>query len=191
MQLDLEFYLLRGLSGVDAWQEGIAVYAGLPPFLNQSEPLNCQIQVASTFSKIGKVVLNGELWQNNRKIRSLGSLQESLAFDLPVDWQLQQNLNDLPDGEYELRLNIQYGQNQEFTARKTCQLSGRVLADLLQTCQRHSTGLTKRKNLPAGTLFSLRVLLEQLRQAIAEGKVSTARQLLAEFEKNNTFALPQ
>ncbi len=181
INLDMGFYLLRGLGGVDAWQDGVAAWVDLAPIVNQTKPFAATIQVAAAFAGAENTALACELWQGNKKIKDLGNYKDTVAFELPIAFNLTNDLAVLDDGEYEFRLKVKCDQHEELAVAKPVRLAGKALNTLLQAYEKGRAEIALRKNLPAAELFSLRVMLEELRHAIAGGKIDDANKTLAEF----------
>lgn len=191
LHLELGFFFLRGVTGIDAWQDGVAVHANLPAILNQGKPFSGEIQVAATFNNAESVALDCELWQNGKSIRKLGDFQGSVAFDLPLEFTLDGNLGLLADGQYEFRLSTQYAGRDAFVFSKPVQLAGRALDSLMQAYNDSCRQLESSKHLPAKQIFSLRVMLEELHRAASEGNIDQAEKLLIEYRKASVSATAQ
>ncbi len=189
--LDLGFYFLRGITGIDAWQDGVAVYAELPAIINQSKPFSGEIQIAAAFNHSETVALSCELWQNGKAIKKLGDFHGIVAFDLPLEFTLDGNLDFLVDGQYEFRMSVQYAGGDAFVAAKPVRLAGKALNSLIQAYNDNCRELDGSKQLPAKEIFSLRVILEELRRAAAEGNIDRAEKLLTEYRDASASAFAQ
>ncbi|MFA6931229.1 MAG: beta-galactosidase, partial [Lentisphaeria bacterium] len=186
--LDLGFYFLRGLTGIDAWQDGVAVYAKLPTVINQNKSFSSQIQIATAFNNPESVALSCSLWQNDKIIKQLTDFQADVAFDLPLEFVLNQDLSAMADGQYQLRLIVKYAEQKPFVASKPLEFAGNALNKLLQEYEHSRRKLDDNKNLNAQQTFSLRVQLEELRRAATDGNIDKAQKILFEYKKVSAAA---
>ena len=79
--MNLAFYMLRGLSGLDAYSEGSGAYVVLPDNIDQKRPVKLVIEVASAYEKILPVKITPTLRREGRIIPNFaGTITGTVAF---------------------------------------------------------------------------------------------------------------
>ncbi|HOG49202.1 MAG TPA: beta-galactosidase [Lentisphaeria bacterium] len=166
LKLDLGFYLLRGLSGIDAWKDGIAVYADAPTTVNQTKPFTVRLEAASISAETKTAELTCELWKQGAKIKILATASQAIAFDLPVNVELAENLSDLKDGDYTLRLHVEIANGPQLTVEKAVALIGQDSIAKIKQYEKCIDELNARKDLTPKEVFQRRVELEKFRRSL-------------------------
>ncbi|MDD4097295.1 MAG: beta-galactosidase trimerization domain-containing protein, partial [Lentisphaeria bacterium] len=166
LPLDVGFYLLRGVSGVDAWQDGIAAYADLPPTVNQTRPFAARLEVASASSRPQTASLTGELWHQGKKVKTATTATQEVAFDLPIEMILNDDLGDFADGDYTFRLLVAIANGPELVVEKNVRLAGQAINAKIQQYEKAIAELNARRDLPPREVFKRRVELEKFRRSI-------------------------
>ncbi len=180
IDLNLTFYMLRGVSGLDAYSEGNGAYVVLPDNIDQKRPVRIVIEVASAYEKILPVKITPALRRENKLISGFaGTITGTVAFDQPVRHYLKANLNSYPDGAYQLDLSIQIGKHPAMTISKKLDFAGNQLAQLMEFYKQSRLSIeTLNGNLPPElekTVFDIRADLEEFRRRLADGDMKKAK----------------
>jgi hypothetical protein len=180
IDLNLEIYLLRGLTGLDAYSNGFGAQVALPNNFDQHMPIRFAVEVASAYKKILPVKITSALLQGSKKIADFGgTFTDTVAYDQPIKHFLEADLKKYPDGVYQLKQSIQIGKYPQMTIMKKLYLGGKQLKKYMEfydECQETIKKLSRKKSAKfKGDIFCLYTSLEEFRSKINNGQLLAAK----------------
>lgn len=184
LDLDLSFYFLRGLTGLDAFSGGIGVQLDFKENVDQTLPAVFPVHVASAFEASRPVSLRASVARNGKTVCDFEKIDSYADCDRVLRHEFRTRFQSMDDGGCEFILTVKYADRPAVEVKKKLHFIGRELAELLKTYGRYNEELAACGNLPADKKFRLRVLLEEARSHIADGNLEKAKDGLAKFRSS-------
>ena len=182
--MDLAFYFLRGLTGLNAFDDGIGVQLDFKENLDQTLPAVFPVYAASAFEAARPVSLRASVAKNGKPLCEFDKVDSYADYDRVLRHEFRTRFQSMDDGDYEFILSVKYADRPAVELKKKLRFIGRELAELLKTYGKYQEELSARGNLPADKKFRLRVLLEEVRSLIADGNLEKAKEGLAKFRSS-------
>ena len=175
LPLNVNLFLIKGLSGIDNFQKGFASHIFLPEiFFSQDREIGFTVELASPFLKKKKLAGKVFLLKNKKRIKKIGDFSRDVSFEQPLEKDISFGAKALSDGEYEIFLSLSDEKGVEFlNAKKKIFLIGNAKKKHLKVYDSFKKSLKKLKaKYPAKhkELFSTFVLIEKFREAIEKNK---------------------
>ena len=179
IDMDLGIYMLRGVRGLDVYQDGFGAHAALPDSFDQQKRVRFGVEAGSAYETILPVKLSAELKQGDRRVTDFGGVVgDTVAFDQPINRIFEDDLKQCADGAYTLHMTVTVADKPSMTIVKGVRLTGGERAGHLKyydECKKRLQALAT--SAPAGSevaIFNLRASLEELRSHIAAGRLAEA-----------------
>jgi Beta-galactosidase/Beta-galactosidase trimerisation domain len=168
VDLDNNLYLLRGVSGIDSFNAGLAVHAVLSPKIDQSKAITFPLEIGSASETMQAVKISTSLLYNGQKIMDIATASGAVSFDYPLEKNFIFNAANLKDGKYEVK--IQIAGKKAVTLKKKITLIGIRKKKNLQYYNKFKDNLLKLRKLKGkvkkAEIFKTFVLLEEFRSAV-------------------------
>lgn len=164
--LDLGFYFLRGLSGIDAWNMPFALNIPLNGNIDQKRPVNLQVEVGTPCALPQKISVKCELMREGKKLLDIGSANGECSYEQPFIATFLPDTANLADGKVQAVITITGSDKKSFKTTKEFQFSGNGVAKRMEKYNSYMKQLSESSSENNPEYFSLRILLEELRQDI-------------------------
>lgn len=178
IDLNLFFCLLRGVSGLDAFSDGVGAHVVLSENINQKELFRFKVEIASAFEKMSTVNLSCSLSRGDKEITDFGGpVTDTVAFDQPIKRVLEENLSEQPDGVCQLNVSIKTDNRPEISITKEVRLAGTQISKLMgfyEKCRNSIRELRNASTENGEKVFNLCVALEEFHGKIASGQLAEA-----------------
>ncbi len=181
LDMDLTFYFLRGLTGLDAFSGGIGVQLDFKANVDQTQPAAFPVYVASAFETSRPVFLGASVLKNGKTLCNFEKVDSCADYDRVLRHEFRTLFKSADDGDCEFVLTLKYADRAPVEVRKKLRFIGHELAELQKTCEDCGNSLAAQGNLSAERKFRLRVLLEEARSHIADGNLEKAKSALSKF----------
>lgn len=118
--------LLRGVSGLDVFQDGIGLNLALNRTADQCRPIPIRLEVGSAQAAPRHVRGEVVLLMDGRKVKDLATFDDSVALEQPLVHDIKLQAETLSDGAYELEVALRAdGITDPLKLRKPLRLAGK------------------------------------------------------------------
>ncbi|MCK4244078.1 MAG: beta-galactosidase trimerization domain-containing protein, partial [Candidatus Omnitrophica bacterium] len=173
LSLHTELFLIKGISGVSSFREGITLYISLPnTFLLQDKEIRFTVEVGSAF--LEKKRLNGKisLFKEGKMVKEIGEFSHDVSFEEPLEKEFSFSAKGLPDGVYEIIVSILDQQGKDLlSTRKELFLAGQAKKEntrIYENFKKRFERLRQRYPSKKEQLFDTFTLLEEFGSAVGE-----------------------
>jgi len=174
VDLDNKIYLFRGVSGIDLFDEGLAIHAALKTKIDQNQAVSFPLEISSANETSQKVKITASLLHNGQKTMDIASTSGTVSFDYPLENNFTFDASKLKDGEYEVKVHIEGKKSIELN--KKIMFIGLRKKGNLQYYNNFKSKLIKLKKTKGKAkrteIFKTFVLLEEFRAAIEDDKAN-------------------
>jgi len=174
VNLDNKIYLFRGVSGIDSFDNGLAVHAALKTKIDQNKAVIFPLEISSAKEASQKLKINASLLHNGKKIMDIASASGTVSFDYPLENNFTFDASKLKDGEYEIK--VQLIGNKSLELKKKIMFIGLRKKKNLQSYNNFKDKLIKLKKTKGKSkrteIFKTFVLLEEFRAAVEDDKTN-------------------
>ena len=173
----------RGLTGVDSVAGRFAAHLEAPGVWDQSRPFAATLQLSTANRGMCAVSASVRLLKGGAAAaEATADGPGGVAFDLPSSIAVGGDFSRLPDGEYELAVDVSVDGGAKMSFRRPLRLAGGWFARIsafIAGKAREIAGLAK--SAPASRVFDLQLRLKALEEAVAANRLDEAERLMREF----------
>ncbi|MBP5182595.1 MAG: hypothetical protein J6331_06170, partial [Lentisphaeria bacterium] len=178
------FHFVRGLSGVDAWEDLTALQILLPAGADQKNLASFEVKAGTAFLTMQEVTLEATiLGENGEKLLSFAPQTGETLYEKPFTGRFQGAFGKLPDGACTVRIRASRKNGKTFTAEKKIVFVGEKLSLLRKKAERLAEMIEARKDRTSRATYEKRILLESLRRSIALADTAKAAEEIRALEE--------
>ena len=183
-EYSLQMHFVRGLEGLDAWQDLTAIFINVPAKADQKTLQTFDIKAGTAFLTMQKIALEGCLLDNTgRKVRSFAVRKGKMIYEQPFTAVFKESFDDLADGEYTIQLKAVCEKGKSFSVKKKIIFAGEDLACLRNKYDALVKKVETRKDQTSRKTYELRIALESLRRSLALADTEKALEEIRKLEK--------
>jgi len=188
LPLNANIFLLKGLSGIDGFKDGFAVFHALPKeSLSQDNDCNYRLEISSVFLKSSRVNALVSIWKDGKKIKSLGEYNLDVSCENPASQNMPLAAKELEDGGYTLQAVVRNDSGKILVkGEKRIVLTGKAQAANMLLYNDLKSGLhriVEQNTIKQEDMYSAVVLIEEIRAAATANNNEKFQEKVAELKR--------